>query len=274
MGDDKAFCSWKYVGAYIIVPKELFRNPQFSNLSAEAKLLYGFLLDRTSLSATQKDKWKTENGDFYVVYTIKEIMERMSCGHDKASRLLKELETLKLISRTRKNRSQAYRIVVYPVVMDEEKQNSKVPENLSSEVGKSAHNDPEASYPEKDPDVIKHQVRLRWKQEIQDQIAYDVLLDRLPKPYIDSIVEVMVDTLCSSRTKMHISGKLLTRDEVHSRMRGMTDMDICYVYDCLQREKQDIQYLPGYILARLLDAECIKDVAYDRWVRQDSKNTK
>ena len=35
---------------HITVPKELFINPQYNNLSSDSKLLYGFILDRFSLS--------------------------------------------------------------------------------------------------------------------------------------------------------------------------------------------------------------------------------
>lgn len=87
---------------FIKVPKDLFRMPQYSNLSTLAKLLYGFLLDRTSLSAANGESWTDESGDCFVFFPITEIMERFDCGHDKAAALLQELEHTGLITRTLK----------------------------------------------------------------------------------------------------------------------------------------------------------------------------
>lgn len=45
------------------VPKVLFTNERFWNISADAKMLYGILLDRMSLSA--KNGWIDKNGRVY-----------------------------------------------------------------------------------------------------------------------------------------------------------------------------------------------------------------
>ena len=44
-----------------------------SEHSINAKLLYGFLLNRTMLS--QKSGWVSEDGNVYVIYTIKQIAD-------------------------------------------------------------------------------------------------------------------------------------------------------------------------------------------------------
>ena len=46
------------------VPKVLFTNERFWNISADAKMLYGILLDRMSLSA--KNGWIDKNGRVYL----------------------------------------------------------------------------------------------------------------------------------------------------------------------------------------------------------------
>ena len=48
------------------VPKVLFTNERFWNISADAKMLYGILLDRMSLSA--KNGWIDKNGRVYLRY--------------------------------------------------------------------------------------------------------------------------------------------------------------------------------------------------------------
>ena len=72
------------------VPKVLFTREQFKQLSAEAKILYGIMLDKLDLSV--KNKWVDEKGRVYIIYTIEQIMADMNCADQKATKLLDELE--------------------------------------------------------------------------------------------------------------------------------------------------------------------------------------
>lgn len=81
------------------VPKLLFVDEQFKDLSAEAKTLYGVLLDRVALSI--QNHWIDDEGKVYIIFTINEVMEALSCGNKKAGRLLQELSQFGLIERKR-----------------------------------------------------------------------------------------------------------------------------------------------------------------------------
>ena len=72
------------------VPKVLFTNERFWNISADAKMLYGILLDRMSLSA--KNGWIDEGGRVYIIFTIDEAKSALNCAEQKAIKLLSELE--------------------------------------------------------------------------------------------------------------------------------------------------------------------------------------
>ena len=72
------------------VPKALFQEERFRSLSADAKMLYGILLDRMSLSL--KNGWLDDQGRGYIIFTIHEVMEHMGCANKKAIALLAELE--------------------------------------------------------------------------------------------------------------------------------------------------------------------------------------
>ena len=72
------------------VPKVLFTNERFWNISADAKMLYGILLDRMSLSA--RNGWIDENGRVYIIFTIDEAKSALNCAEQKAIKLLSELE--------------------------------------------------------------------------------------------------------------------------------------------------------------------------------------
>ena len=72
------------------LPKTLFTSRRFEDVSVEAKVLYGFLLDRMGLSA--KNGWKDEEGRVYIIFTVEAIMEHLGCSNKKAVGLLRELE--------------------------------------------------------------------------------------------------------------------------------------------------------------------------------------
>ena len=48
---------------YFRIPRQLITDPRFKHLSTDAKLLYGMLLDRMSLSV--KNGWYDEDGRVY-----------------------------------------------------------------------------------------------------------------------------------------------------------------------------------------------------------------
>lgn len=95
---------------FITIPKILLKDPRFKGMSSEAKILYGCLLDRNSLS--QKNGWLDEKNRVYVVYTIKEMQEDLCCATEKISKILKELEAIGLIFRKRNGRGMANYIYV------------------------------------------------------------------------------------------------------------------------------------------------------------------
>ena len=72
------------------IPKILFSQDKFWNVSTDAKLLYGILLDRMNLSA--RNGWLDEAGRVYIIFTIEEIKESLGCAEKKAVKLLDELE--------------------------------------------------------------------------------------------------------------------------------------------------------------------------------------
>ncbi len=68
-------------------------------MSSDAKILYGILLDRVSLSA--RNKWIDEQGRIYVYMTISSIERAIGRCHQKSCKLLDELERIGLIERVK-----------------------------------------------------------------------------------------------------------------------------------------------------------------------------
>ena len=60
------------------IPKALFTDTQFKDLSTDAKVLYGILLDRMSLSV--KNRWFDDINRVYIIYTLDEIIDDLRCA--------------------------------------------------------------------------------------------------------------------------------------------------------------------------------------------------
>ena len=65
------------------IPKALFTDARIRGISAEAKILYGLLLDRMGLSV--KNGWTDDTGRVYIIFTTEEIMEALYCADNKAA---------------------------------------------------------------------------------------------------------------------------------------------------------------------------------------------
>ena len=74
--------------SYFRIPKALFHDCRFRQLSTDARTLYGILLDRMSLSA--KNGWLDEQGRVYIIYTVREVQESLCCAEHKAVKLFRE----------------------------------------------------------------------------------------------------------------------------------------------------------------------------------------
>ena len=88
---------------FVRVPKVLFTDKEhFGGLSNEAKLLYGLLLERISLS--RKNNWIDKHNRVYIIFPVEEIEESLDVCHEKALNLLKELDDQSGIGLVRKKR--------------------------------------------------------------------------------------------------------------------------------------------------------------------------
>ena len=95
------------------IPRQLVTGERFKQLSTDAKLLYGLLLDRMGISA--KNGWYDEAGRVYIYYTLEEIQNDLSCAHGKAVKLLAELDKGKgfgLIERVKQGQGRPTKIYV------------------------------------------------------------------------------------------------------------------------------------------------------------------
>lgn len=97
MGDNMKFDYYYGIEAdqfsFYRVPRLLVKDSRFRELSSDAKLLYGLMLDRMSLS--MKNNWHDEENRAYIYYTMENIMEDLGCAKEKCAKVLAELDSKK-----------------------------------------------------------------------------------------------------------------------------------------------------------------------------------
>ena len=126
------------------VPKVLFTAECFKSLSCEAKVLYGLMLDRMSLSI--KNRWFDEEDRVYIIFTVEEIAELLNCGTQKAVKLMKELDSnqgIGLIEKKRLGLGKPNVIYVKNFMLKEKhsfEQEEKASENLENTQNSENHN--------------------------------------------------------------------------------------------------------------------------------------
>ncbi len=86
--------------SFIRIPKVMLTEELFSGLSIPAKVLYGVLLDRMTLS--RKNAWFDEDNRVFIIYQIGEIQEDLGFSKKKAMDLLAELEKFGLLEKKRR----------------------------------------------------------------------------------------------------------------------------------------------------------------------------
>lgn len=84
------------------VPRLLIKDKSFKGLSSDAKLLYGLMLDRMSLS--MKNGWVDDDNRAYIYYTVENIMEDLGCAKATGVKIMAELDNKKGIGLIEKKR--------------------------------------------------------------------------------------------------------------------------------------------------------------------------
>ena len=115
------------------MPKILFVDDYFSTISCEAKVLYGLLLDRATLS--KSNNWIDELGRVYVFYKQTEAMEMLNIKKNKVIAIFKELEDIGLLIRKKQGQGKSTRLYVldFSNHTDEDEENSKTNEVVSDD---------------------------------------------------------------------------------------------------------------------------------------------
>jgi len=271
------------------VPKVLFTKEQFKQLSAEAKILYGIMLDKLNLSV--KNKWGDEKGRVYIIYTIEQIMADMNCADQKATKLLDELEKkCGLIERKRQGLGKPNLIFVknfitgvegslMAQIQNRENHDSGAVNITTADYPKSRgintnHNNTEnndinpiqSGY---DEDGISE--RNEYERYFRESLSIDVLLrENLgEEETILGILDLLVDVCCFKRSVIRIAGDDKPLAVVKSRFMKLNAEHIRYVLKCLSENTTRVRNIRQYLLTALYNAPATIRPFYQAWVNND-----
>ena len=86
--------------SYYKIPQELFVSSLYKDkLNSDSKILYGFLLDRLTLS--QKNHWIDSNKNIYLIFTRQEVQDKLGLSEKTVTKAFKQLNDTNLIAEKR-----------------------------------------------------------------------------------------------------------------------------------------------------------------------------
>lgn len=292
--------------SYYRIPRLLVTGHQFKNLSTDAKLLYGLLLDRMSLSA--KNGWYDSNGRVYIYYPLDEVEADLCCGHGKAVRLMAELDSgtgIGLIERARQGlgkpsiiyvkqfTSRAVPLSTGPPISDD---NSELPEVPKSNFKKSDNGTsrlpiiepqevPKSNVPYNKKNYLNNNYlypsinqsvtapidaidRNRCRTLVKARIGY-IAFSEQQRPQVDELVELITDVLCRTQASYRIGGAQFKSQLVKERLSGLEQQHIEYVLDCMRKNTTKVRNIRGYLLTALYNAPTTIEHYYQAAVQHD-----
>jgi len=295
--------------SYYRIPRLLVTGSQFKNLSIDAKMLYGLMLDRMGLSA--KNGWYDARGRVYIFYSLEEVMADMNCGHDKAVKMLAELDTSKgigLIKRVKRGQGKPTIIYVKQFTtksVPHPPQNPRIDESTPaksrsldfgfSEV-KTSENQKSAFRDIRSPDFGKSEVSYNKKNYLNKSYLYQsinqsnqamdtidrnkmiiciqenigyIAFDERKRPQIDELVDLIADVLCSPQATFRIGKTQIKSEIVKKRLIELQQSHIEYVLDSMNKNTTKIRNIRGYLLTALFNAPTTIEHYYQAAVQHD-----
>lgn len=258
------------------IPKVLFTDPSYRRISSDAKILYGLMLDRMGLSV--RNGWLDEYNRVFIFFTLEDALEYLCCGHTKAVSLFGELDKAGLIERKKQGQGKPTKIYVKNFVrnaevLTSEKRKSKVPQSGSQDFQKTASNNteikdtelsdtepsihPARGLPEdKSPAADAMDTMRVYRQIIMENIEYDITRRQLgyDADILDEIVDIMVDTVCSTKPMIRIGGQDFPLEVVKSRLLKLNSEHISYVVSSLKSNTTKVRNIRAYLLTALYNA--------------------
>ena len=273
--------------SFFRIPKALFQEQRFQNLSTDAKTLYGILLDRMSLSV--KNEWFDKKGRVFIIFTIEDVKRTLRCADNKATRLLRELEKFGLIERKRRGQGKPCLVYVKNFSAESSKESVKNRDNDDSCGSKIACQDPVKSRGIKKKEnktemnntnliLSDESEKMKNRELLEEYFSRSLEIDLLLRLYPDDedtlyqIVNLLVDTCATNRKTLRIAGDDKPAEVVRSRFMKLNADHIRFVLKCLAENSNPIRNMKQYLLASLYNAPTTMQLSYQNQTNHDLAN--
>ena len=273
--------------SFFRIPKALFQEQRFQDLSTDAKTLYGILLDRMSLSV--KNEWFDKKGRVFIIFTIEDVKRTLRCADNKATRLLRELEEFGLIERKRRGQGKPCLVYVKNFSSESSKESVKNRDNDDSCGSKIACQDPVKSRGIKKKEnktemnntnliLSDESEKMKNRELLEEYFSRSLEMDLLLRLYPDDedtlyqIVDLLVDTCATNRKTLRIAGDDKPAEVVRSRFMKLNADHIRFVLKCLAENSSPIRNMKQYLLASLYNAPTTMQLSYQNQTNHDLAN--
>ena len=270
--------------SFFRIPKALFQERRFQDLSTDAKTLYGILLDRMSLSV--RNEWFDKKGRVFIIFTIEDVKRTLRCADNKATRLLRELEEFGLIERKRRGQGKPCLVYVKNFSSESSKESVKNRDNDDSCGSKIACQDPVKSRGIKKKEnktemnntnliLSDESEKMKNRELLEEYFSHSLEMDLLLRLYPDDedtlyqIVNLLVDTCATNRKLLHIAGDDKPAEVVRSRFMKLNADHIRFVLKCLAENSNPIRNMKQYLLASLYNAPTTMQLSYQNQTNHD-----
>ena len=270
--------------SFFRIPKALFQEQRFQDLSTDAKTLYGILLDRMSLSV--KNEWFDKKGRVFIIFTIEDVKRTLRCADNKATRLLRELEKFGLIERKRRGQGKPCLVYVKNFSAESSKESVKNRDNDDSCGSKIACQDPVKSRGIKKKEnktemnntnliLSDESEKMKNRELLEEYFSHSIEIDLLHRLYPDDedtlyqIVNLLVDTCATKRKTLRIAGDDKPAEVVRSRFMKLNADHIRFVLKCLAENSSPIRNMKQYLLASLYNAATTMQLTYQNQMNHD-----
>lgn len=292
------------VFSFYRIPKLLFTDECFQNLSVEAKVLYGLMLDRMSLSA--KNGWFDKDKKVYIYFSVADVMRYLSCKKNKAIDTMKELDSdsgVGLIEKVRQGQGKPTRIYVKNFMAKQERQMElqigkisgvgntnilKLEKQTSGssflgslEVGKNNPNnlkcnnteisDTESNLILSGRETIQSYEVTVYAAMVRENIALDLLIHNNPldKEMLEGIYELILETVLHKGAWIVIASETYPAEFVKSKFLKLNDSHVLYVLNCMKGNTTKVYNIKKYLLAALFNAPATISGYYQSEVNHD-----
>ena len=259
--------------AFYRIPKVMFTDNRFQNISTEGKVLYGLLLDRVSLS--MENGWIDDEGRVYIIFTLTTIRQAMNCAEKSAIKYLTELEEFGLIERIRQGFGKPALIYVKNFI-DQQNLQVKTSKNYSSPpvkvTGQDLYNlQPNYTYNNNtdfnntNPILSEDEDRMGYEKYFMEQLNIEALKQDYPydREMIDGIMELILDVVCSKRKIICIAGDVKSVNVVKAQFAKLTKEHVDFVLFSMDSNTTKARNIRAVLLTALYNAVNTMSIYYD-----------